>query len=72
MTIRLYLDEDADVALAAALRQRGIEVLTTQEAGHLGLPAVVARTIVVRRLGSLSGHHMEAVRQAVKLALLID
>ena len=38
MTIRLYLDEDADVALAAALRQRGIEVLTTQEAGHLGLP----------------------------------
>ena len=34
--------------------------------------AVVARTIVVRRLGPLSGHHMEAVRQAVKLALLID
>jgi len=38
VTIRLYLDEDVDVALAAALRQRGIEVLTTQEAGHLGLP----------------------------------
>ena len=38
MTIRLYLDEDVDVALASALRQRGIDVLTTQEAGHLGLP----------------------------------
>jgi predicted nuclease of predicted toxin-antitoxin system len=31
--IRLYLDEDVDVALASALRQRGIDVLTTQEAG---------------------------------------
>ena len=38
MTIRLYLDEDVDVALPSALRQRGIDVLTTQEAGHLGLP----------------------------------
>ncbi len=37
MTIRLYLDEDVDVALAAALRQRGIDVLTPQEAGRLGL-----------------------------------
>jgi uncharacterized protein with PIN domain len=33
MKIRLYLDEDVDVALASALRQRGIDVLTTQEAG---------------------------------------
>jgi hypothetical protein len=32
VTIRLYLDEDVDVALASALRQRGIDVLTTQEA----------------------------------------
>ena len=38
MKIRLYLDEDVDVALALALRQRGIDVLTTQEAGHLRLP----------------------------------
>ncbi len=36
MKIRLYLDEDVDVALAATLRQRGVDVLTTQEAGHLG------------------------------------
>ena len=33
MKIRLYLDEDVDVALASALRQRGIDVLTTQETG---------------------------------------
>ena len=38
MKIRLYLDEDVDVALAGALRQRGIDVLTTQKAGNIGLP----------------------------------
>lgn len=37
MKIRLYLDEDVDVALAAALRQRGVDALTTQEAGNVGL-----------------------------------
>jgi predicted nuclease of predicted toxin-antitoxin system len=34
MKVRLYLDEDVDLALASALRQRGIDVLTTQEAGN--------------------------------------
>ena len=48
MTIRLYLDEDVDVALAAALRQRGIDVLTTQEAGHLGLPDADQLTFATR------------------------
>ncbi len=38
MKIRLYLDEDVDVALASALRQRGIDALTTQEAGNIGWP----------------------------------
>jgi hypothetical protein len=33
--VRLYLDEDVDVALAVALRRRGIDVLTTQEAGNV-------------------------------------
>lgn len=33
MRVRLYLDEDVDIALAAALRQRGVDVLTTLEAG---------------------------------------
>ena len=35
MKISLYLDEDVDVALATALRRRGIDVLTTQEAGNV-------------------------------------
>ena len=34
MKVRLYLDEDVDVALAAALRRRGVDALTTQEAGN--------------------------------------
>jgi hypothetical protein len=33
--VRLYLDEDVDVALAAALRRRGVDALTTQEAGNV-------------------------------------
>lgn len=32
MRIKLYLDEDVDISLAQALRQKGINVLTTQEA----------------------------------------
>ena len=33
MKIRFYLDEDVPVQLAKAMQQRGISVLTTQEAG---------------------------------------
>ena len=33
MRVRFYLDEDVPVQLAKAMRQRGIDVLTTQEAG---------------------------------------
>jgi hypothetical protein len=32
--VRLYLDHDVDVALAARLRQGGHDVLTTREVGH--------------------------------------
>jgi hypothetical protein len=35
--ISLYLDEDIQLALAEALRARGVDVLTTQEAGNIGL-----------------------------------
>ena len=35
--ISLYLDEHIQLALADALRARGVDVLTTQEAGNIGL-----------------------------------
>ena len=35
--IRLYLDENIQVALADALRARGVDVLTTFKAGNVGL-----------------------------------
>ena len=35
--ISLYLDEHIQLALAEALRARGVDVLTTQEAGNVGL-----------------------------------
>lgn len=34
MRIKLYLDEDVDISLAQALKQKGIDVLTTQESGN--------------------------------------
>jgi predicted nuclease of predicted toxin-antitoxin system len=35
--IELYLDEDVDVLIAQLMRARGFVVVTTQEAGHLGI-----------------------------------
>jgi len=32
--INLYLDEDVDISLAHALKQKGVDVLTTQESGN--------------------------------------
>lgn len=34
--MRLYLDESAPVALAAVLRQHGVDCLTARDAGNLG------------------------------------
>lgn len=34
MRIKLYLDEDVDISLAHALKQKGIDVLTTAESGN--------------------------------------
>ena len=44
----------------------GLKITSVVKAERI---AVVARAVVVRRLGSLSRHQMEAVRGAVKLAL---
>jgi hypothetical protein len=37
MPIALYLDENVDGAIAAELRKRGVDVITTQEDGSGGL-----------------------------------
>jgi hypothetical protein len=34
--IKFYLDEHVNLAIASGLRRRGVDVLTTQEAGMLG------------------------------------
>ena len=36
MRIKLYHDEDIPLSLAHALRNRGVDVVTTQEAGNIG------------------------------------
>jgi hypothetical protein len=38
--ISLYLDEHIQLALAEALRVRGVDVLTTREAGNIGIDDV--------------------------------
>lgn len=38
MAIKFYCDEHVDLAIANALRKRGVDVLTAQEAGMLGVP----------------------------------
>jgi predicted nuclease of predicted toxin-antitoxin system len=37
MALKLYLDEDVDPLLAPVLRNRGIDCLSTREAGNLGI-----------------------------------
>jgi hypothetical protein len=38
--LTLYLDEHVQLALAEALRARGVDILTTQEAKNIGLDDV--------------------------------
>ena len=71
MTIRLYIDEDVDVALAAALRQRGIDVLTAQGAGTLRLrdedqlafATQEGRVFFTHNRGDFARLHKEIVRK---------
>jgi hypothetical protein len=37
MAIKFYCDEHVDPAIASALRKRGLDVLTAQETGMLGI-----------------------------------
>ena len=48
--IKLYLDEDVDVALADAVRRRGYDATTTRDCGNLGI-ADLAQIDFVRNSG---------------------
>ncbi len=36
MNLRFYLDEDVDISLSQALKNRGVDIVTTQKAGNTG------------------------------------
>ena len=71
MKIRLYFDEDVDVALAVALRRRGIDVLTTQDAGNLGrrdeeqlaFATQEGRVFFTHNCGDFARLHTEMIRK---------
>ena len=71
MKVRLYLDEDVDVALAFALRRRGFDTLTTQEAGNthardddqLAFAAQAGRAFFTHNRGDFARLHVEWMRQ---------
>ncbi len=73
MKIRLYLDEDAQRgSLVKALRERGVDVLTANEAGmadrtddeHLDFAAVQARVLFSFNVGDFNRLHAEYIRQS--------
>ena len=44
--VSLYLDEHVQIGLAEALKARGVDVLTTQEAGNVGVSDLEQLTIL--------------------------
>ena len=55
--ISLYLDEHIQLALAEALRTRGVDVLTTQEAGNVGLSDLGQLTFAIESKRSLFSYN---------------
>ena len=55
--ISLYLDEHIQLALAEALRARGVDVLTTQEAGNVGLSDLGQLTFAIESKRSLFSYN---------------
>lgn len=55
--ISLYLDEHVQLALAEALQARGVDVLTTQEAGNVGLSDVEQLTFATENKQSLFSYN---------------
>ena len=79
---RLYFDEDADARLAAALRQRGYDVVTTADAGlldasdeeQLVYAASQQRALVTHNIKHFPGAHaawVEAGREHWGVIILI-
>jgi hypothetical protein len=73
MNLHLYLDEDAiDRRLVAALRARGVDLLTAQEASmmghedeeHLDLATTSGRAIYTFNVGDFSRLHTEYLSQS--------
>lgn len=66
--IRFYLDENVDNDVAKGLRNRGIDVLTTPEAGNMGISdeqhLTYARTekrVIVTQDGDFLGFHKQGI-----------
>ena len=80
--VRFYFDEDADVRLAVALRQRGYDIVTTSDAGlleasdeeQLVYAASQQRALVTHNIAHFPGMHMawvEASREHWGVIILI-
>lgn len=57
MRIKLYLDEDVDISLSIALKQKGIDVLTTQESGHARLSDIEQLEFAVSKKRAILTHN---------------
>jgi hypothetical protein len=57
MRIRLYHDEDIPSSLAQALRNRGVDVVTTQEAGNIGKSDEVQLTFAIQENRAILTHN---------------
>jgi len=55
--IKLYLDEDVDISLSIALKQKGIDVLTTQESGHKRLSDIEQLEFAVNKKRVILTHN---------------
>jgi hypothetical protein len=55
--ISLYLDEHIQLGLAEALRARGVDILTTQEAGNIGLGDLAQLLFSTQRKRSLFSYN---------------
>jgi hypothetical protein len=70
-SIRFYFDEHIPWAVAHGLRQRGVDVLTSQEAGQSGLPdadQLAFATVQGRVMMTHDPHYIELAARGVEHA----